>query len=135
MYDFETDQPIAADMKERGIDHVTLRINFPQDYPNSPPFVYMLRPRLRQGTGYVLNGGGICMELLTPSEWSPATSISALVMSVRAMLLMGNARLKETARSTSEHDYSLDEAKRDFAHIVKVHKQHGWTSHPMFKNS
>jgi ubiquitin-protein ligase len=71
----------------------------------------MLRPRLRQGTGYVLNGGGICMELLTPSEWSPATSISALVMSVRAMLLMGNVRLKETARSTTEHDYSLEEVR------------------------
>ena len=111
LYDFESDQPITTDLKERGLDRLTLRIIFPQDYPNSPPFVYMLRPRLRQGTGYVLNGGGICMELLTPSEWSPATSISALVMSVRAMLLMGNVRLKETARSTTEHDYSLEEVR------------------------
>ena len=36
---------------------------------------------------YVLNGGGICMELLTPTEWSPATSVNALVMSIRAMLV------------------------------------------------
>ena len=95
----------------------------------------MLRPRLRQGTGYVLNGGGICMELLTPSEWSPATSISALVMSVRAMLLVGKARLKSVAPGTKEPDYRYEEARKDFAHIVKVHKEHGWTSHPMFKNA
>ena len=68
-------------------------------------------------------------------EWSPATSINALVMSVRAMLLMGNARLRTTAPNTTEPDYRYEEARRDFAHIVKIHKAHGWTSHPMFKNS
>jgi hypothetical protein len=65
--------------------------------------------RLRMGTGYVLNGGGICMELLTPQEWSPATSISALVMSVRAMLLVGQARLKSTEKGTKEPDYCVEE--------------------------
>ena len=43
------------------------------------------RPRLRGG--YVLDGGGICMETLTPDGWSPATSIHALATSVRAMML------------------------------------------------
>lgn len=75
----------------------------------------MLRPRLKEGTGYVLNGGGICMELLTPSEWSPATSINALVMSVRAMLLVGNARLKTTSRNAKEHDYSYEEVSESFS--------------------
>ena len=175
LYDFEDDQAIAADMRARKVDNLAMRIHFPQDYPNSPPFVYMLRPRLREGTGYVLNGGGICMELLTPSvsatpvpsmpspraadhvpraaacadpwaltrrlcsppwqEWSPATSINALVMSVRAMLLVGNARLKSTEPSAREPDYVFEEARHDFAHIVKVHKTIGWTSHPMFKNA
>ena len=52
----------------------------------------MLRPRLKESTGYVLGGGGICMELLTDSGWSPATSIDALVQSVRAMLMAGQER-------------------------------------------
>ena len=30
LYDFESDQAIAADLRERGMDHVTLRIIFPQ---------------------------------------------------------------------------------------------------------
>ena len=135
LYDFESDQPIAADLAERGLECVTLRIIFPSDYPNNPPFVHVLRPRLKEGTGYVLNGGGICMELLTPSEWSPATHINALVMSIRAMLVVGNARLKSTVKGTKEHDYSFNDAHKDFQHIVKVHKAHGWTSHPMFKNA
>ena len=135
LYDFEEDQEIASDLKARQLERVTLRILFPPDYPNSPPFVHMLRPRLRDGTGYVLAGGGICMELLTPADWSPATSISALVMSVRAMLLVGKARLKATAPATKEPDYRYEEARRDFSHIVKVHKEHGWTSHPVFKNA
>ena len=135
LYDFENDQEISADLKKRKLERVSLRILFPNDYPNSPPFVHMLRPRLKEGTGYVLNGGGICMELLTPSEWSPATSISALVMSVRAMLLVGNARLKTTDAKAKEPDYVYEEARRDFAHIVKIHKERGWTSHPMFKQA
>ena len=66
---------------------------------------------------------------------SPATSISALVMSVRAMLLAGNARLKTTDPKARESDYHLEEAKRDFAHITKIHKERGWTNHAMFKNA
>jgi ubiquitin-conjugating enzyme E2 Q len=135
LYDFATDDPISADLAARGLDCVTLRACFPSDYPTSPPFVYVLRPRLKEHTGYVLNGGGICMELLTPQGWSPATSIDALVQSTRAMLMAGRARLRCTTPSTREADYSYEEARRDFAHIVKIHKKNGWTSHPMFKNS
>ena len=50
-------------------------------------------------------------------------------------LLVGNARLRTTEPSAAEPDYLYEEARHDFAHIVKVHKQHGWTSHPMFKNA
>ena len=89
-------------MRKRGIDRVTLRVIFPDNFPNAPPFVHMLRPRLREGTGYVLGGGGICMEMLTPQQWSPATSINALIQSVRAMLDMGKAALRTTAPGAKE---------------------------------
>lgn len=83
----------------------------------------------------MLSGGGICMELLTPSGWSPATSIDALVQSVRAMLMAGNARLHSTEPSTKESDYTYEGARRDFEHILAVHGKHGWTSHPMFRDA
>ena len=89
----------------------------------------------RAVAGYVLNGGGICMELLTPSGWSPATSIDALVQSIRAMLMVGQARLRSTDPQTKERDYTYEEARRDFAHIIKLHTQRGWTSSAIFKNA
>ena len=75
------------------------------------------------------------MELLTPEGWSPATSINALVMSVRGMLLMEGheTRLKTRDRKEGarEHDYSSAAAKRDFAHIVSVHRQSGCAARPL----
>ena len=117
-----------------------------------PPFVRILRPRVKENTGFVLGGGGICMELLTPQArpvhvhvhvhvhgatmpkgwipptyyartyprttstclrtdhapqgWSPATSLNAVVMSVRSMLLCGVARLATTERAAGAHEHS-----------------------------
>ena len=42
------------------------------------------------------------MELLTPDGWSPATAINSLVMSIRAMLLAGDARLLTTDPKAKE---------------------------------
>lgn len=51
-------------LKEKGgKDHIMLHISYKDNYPFAPPFVRVVYPVL-QG-GYVLNGGAICMELLT----------------------------------------------------------------------
>ncbi|KAL1515863.1 hypothetical protein AB1Y20_002478 [Prymnesium parvum] len=134
LYDFEGDG-LARDMEARKIERITLRLHFPDQFPTLPPFVHVLRPRLREGTGYVLPGGSICMELLTPSGWSPVTSIIALVMSIRSMLHAGDARLRTTAIDAKEVDYCYAEAQRDFRDIVKTHKAHGWKSAAKFKHS
>ena len=42
---------------------------------------------------YVLSGGAICMELLTPEGWSSAYSIEALIMQISATLVKGKARI------------------------------------------
>ena len=119
---------LGKDLKARGMDGLELRMIFedgPGGYPCKPPFVHMVRPRLRGG--YVLDGGGICMETLTPDGWSPATSIHALATSVRAMMLTGHPRLATTSKAAREPEYSLEGARRDFASLVKIHKRHGWS--------
>lgn len=51
-------------LKERGgKDHIMLHISYKDNYPFAPPFVRIVYPVL--SGGYVLNGGAICMELLT----------------------------------------------------------------------
>ena len=47
-----------------GLDHILLHIVFDDKFPYSPPFVRVVKPVI--SGGYVLAGGAICMELLTP---------------------------------------------------------------------
>jgi len=42
---------------------------------------------------YVLTGGAICMELLTPQGWSSAYGIESLIMQISATLAKGKARI------------------------------------------
>ena len=47
-----------------GQDHILLHVVFDDKFPYSPPFIRVVKPVL--SGGYVLAGGAICMELLTP---------------------------------------------------------------------
>ena len=62
------DSPLAADLatlKEReGKDHILLSFTFKDTFPFDPPFVRAVHPVL--SGGYVLDGGALCMELMTP---------------------------------------------------------------------
>jgi len=63
----DPESPLHGDLlqlKEKGgKDHIMLHISYKDNYPFAPPFVRIVYPVLTGG--YVLNGGAICMELLT----------------------------------------------------------------------
>ena len=62
------DSPLATDLvtfkEKEGKDHILLSFMFKDTFPFDPPFVRMVHPVL--SGGYVLDGGALCMELLTP---------------------------------------------------------------------
>ena len=64
----DSDSPLATDLvtlKEReGKDHILLSFTFKDTFPFDPPFVRAVHPVL--SGGYVLDGGALCMELMTP---------------------------------------------------------------------
>lgn len=64
----DPESPLFADMTKlkdvEGMDHILLHIVFDDKFPYSPPFVRVVKPVI--SGGYVLAGGAICMELLTP---------------------------------------------------------------------
>ena len=74
-----------------------LRVQFPNDYPTSPPSVYFLSPTPRHE--HVYTNGDICLSLLG-KDWRPimtASSIAGSIMSIlcgaqRKSLPMDNAR-------------------------------------------
>tara|TARA_Y100000389_G_scaffold204574_1_gene258080 strand:- start:8224 stop:8730 length:507 start_codon:yes stop_codon:yes gene_type:complete len=127
LFNFEDDQILSKGMKEFNIDKLILNIKFSDNYPISPPFVYIVNPKL--DSGFIFDGA-ICMELLTQEGWGAATSISTLVMSIRAMLIHTNAKVIE-----SSHSYTYDNAKKGFEYLEKYHKENGWTNHRMFRDS
>lgn len=63
----DAESPLYTDLMQLkdkgGKDHIMLHISYKDNYPFAPPFVRIVYPVLTGG--YVLNGGAICMELLT----------------------------------------------------------------------
>ncbi|KAK2551862.1 Ubiquitin-conjugating enzyme E2 Q1 [Acropora cervicornis] len=83
---------------QEGTDHVLLNMTFTEKFPFDPPFVRVVYPVLT--AGYVLSGGALCMELLTPQfvhfwsrGWSSAYTIEAVIVQIAATLVKGKARI------------------------------------------
>ena len=55
--------------------------------------------------------------MLTNSGWSPANTIEAIIVSIRAQLIAGNARLDPY----NKHEYTEQEAKDAFDRMVREH--------------
>jgi len=112
------DEQIARDMNRLGVKNIVVHIKFPEDFPLSPPFCRIVRPRFQFHTGHVTLGGSICMELLTRKGWSPENSVEAVIMTIRANFLEGGARIE-----SAEGGYSEAEAREAFKRLVIAH---GW---------
>ena len=115
-------------MKKLGVDSIVLEIRFGRDFPMSPPFVRVIRPRflsfLEGGGGHVTAGGAMCMELLTTTGWSPANSLESVFVQVRVALCSTDpqpARLQQNSRG--KIDYGASEA---FDAYDRAAKTHGW---------
>ena len=60
-------------------------------FPYTPPFVRVVKPHM--SNGYVLTGGAICMELLTPKGWSSAYTVEAVILQIAATFVKGKGRI------------------------------------------
>ena len=128
LHSFDLTLPLGQDMKKLGVDSIVLEIRFGRDFPMSPPFVRVIRPRflsfLEGGGGHVTAGGAMCMELLTTTGWSPANSLESVFVQVRVALCSTDpqpARLQQNSRG--KIDYGASEA---FDAYDRAAKTHGW---------
>lgn len=127
-FDFEAGTGLAQDLQVLStssslfgghLSAIELEMKFPADYPFSPPFIRVLRPRFQFRTGHVTLGGSICMELLTKTGWSAGNDIESILIQIRSEMIQGGARLD----LTNGQDYSEHEAHQNF---TRVAQQHGW---------
>ena len=90
-----------------------LRVQFPPDYPASPPSVYFLAPTPRHP--HVYTNGDICLSLLGEG-WSPNLTVPKLALSILSML--SSAKHKGVPQDNSAH-----------CHNPPGKKQEGWMYH------
>ncbi|KAL2822869.1 hypothetical protein BJX63DRAFT_375705 [Aspergillus granulosus] len=127
LHSFEKRLPLAQDLKKAGYSSVVMEIRFPSDYPLSPPFLRVIRPRFLRysegGGGHVTAGGAMCMELLTNSGWLPTSSIDSILLQVWMALTNEEPR---PARLDARHlgtDYTVHEAISEYKRVCYAH---GW---------
>ena len=134
LHSFDLELPLGQDMQRLGINSIVLEIRFGRDFPMTPPFVRVIRPRflpfLEGGGGHVTAGGAMCMELLATEGWSPVNSLESVLVQVRVALCSTEprpARLRDVRRargfSHGPADYGVDEAFEAYARAARTH---GW---------
>lgn len=107
----------SAKAKQAG--NIIFEVRFDSNFPYSPPFVRLVRPRFAFHTGHVTIGGSICMESLTPSGWIPVRTVESIFIEILYNMIEGEARLD--LRTTQ--DYTLAEAQEAFRRVAR---QHNW---------
>lgn len=112
--------------QENGHDHILLNFTYKDNFPFEPPFVRVCYPIIKNG--YVLNGGAICMELLTKQGWSSAYCIESVISQIAATLVKGKARIDFEAQKTQA--YSLARAQASYKQLTELHEKRGWFTPP-----
>lgn len=124
LHSFEPHLPLAKDMKARNLKSVVLEIRFGRDYPISPPFVRVIRPRfltyMAGGGGHVTAGGALCMELLTNSGWSAVNNIESVLLQVRLAISSTEPRPARLEPGAAR-DYGVGEAVEAFIRACNHH--------------
>jgi ubiquitin-conjugating enzyme E2 Q len=128
VFKFDPESRISQDMTRLGIQHVVLNAVFPDDYPLRPPFLRVVCPRIENG--YILRGGAICMELLTPKGWSAAYTIEAIVMQFVSTLVKGKGKISVFGKNK---EYKKKDAEKTFRDVVMLHEAKGWRTPPKWE--
>lgn len=122
---FSSESPLGKDIENWARKHkrepaVYMEMQFPGDYPMSPPFARVIRPRFKFLTGHVTIGGSICMEMLTKSGWTPTNDIEGILVQIRSEIMSDpNARLDPNP----DREYGEAEARDAFNRMVT---RYGW---------
>ncbi|XP_064466433.1 ubiquitin-conjugating enzyme E2Q-like protein 1 [Ornithodoros turicata] len=125
LYMVDPESQLWRDMQEAGLSCVQLHVSFPDNFPFAPPFVRVLAPHVEKG--FVMEGGAICMELLTPRGWASAYTVEAVLVQVAASLSKGQARISN--RPGKQFNRKL--AESSFRSLVKTHEKYGWVTPPL----
>lgn len=127
LHKIDPESELAADMRELNIPHILLHVIFPENFPFAPPFMRVISPRIEKG--FVMEGGAICMELLTPRGWASAYTIEAVITQFAASIVKGQGRVSRKPKTSKE--FNRRSAEESFRSLVKTHEKYGWVTPPL----
>lgn len=127
LHRIDPESELAADMRELNIPYILLHVVFPENFPFAPPFMRVISPRIEKG--FVMEGGAICMELLTPRGWASAYTIEAVITQFAASIVKGQGRIAR--KSKTNKDFNRRSAEESFRSLVKTHEKYGWVTPPL----
>ncbi|XP_072936858.1 ubiquitin-conjugating enzyme E2Q-like protein 1 [Epargyreus clarus] len=125
LHQIDPESELATDLREMQIPNILLHLIFPENFPFAPPFMRVIEPRIEKG--FVMEGGAICMELLTPRGWASAYTVEAIVMQFAASVVKGQGRVAR-APARSSREFSRRRAEEAFRSLVKTHDKYGWVT-------
>lgn len=129
LHSFDDHLPLAKDMKSKSLTSIVIEIRFGKDYPISPPFVRVIRPRFlgfnAGGGGHVTAGGALCMELLTNSGWSAVSNIESVLLQVRLAMSSTDPRPARLEPGPAR-EYGVMEAVEAFIRACNIHGVSLW---------
>ncbi|XP_063358501.1 ubiquitin-conjugating enzyme E2Q-like protein 1 [Cydia amplana] len=125
LHQIDPESELAADLRELHIPNILLHLVFPENFPFAPPFMRVIEPRIEKG--FVMEGGAICMELLTPRGWASAYTVEAVVMQFAASVVKGQGRVARAPPRPSR-EFSRRRAEEAFRSLVKTHDKYGWVT-------
>lgn len=131
LHSFDANLPLASDLSAHHSQSVVLELLFGPEYPIAPPFVRIIRPRVRPVTtsdgGGVTSGGSVCLRSLTSSGWAP-TTVSDVLQQVREVLCATGPLAQAGANwlgGTPGGDYVIDDAISSYQALAAVQ---GWAA-------
>lgn len=124
VHKLDPESDLGNDMKELGITHIQLHLTFPENFPFAPPFMRVISPRIEKG--FVMEGGAICMELLTPRGWASAYTVEAVIMQFAASVVKGQGRIQR--KTKGQKGFTKRSAEESFRSLVKTHEKYGWVT-------
>ncbi|KAL3280575.1 hypothetical protein HHI36_003808 [Cryptolaemus montrouzieri] len=124
IFKIDSESELGNDMRELNIGYILLHMIFPDNFPFAPPFMRVISPRIEKG--FVMEGGAICMELLTPRGWASAYTVEAVIMQFAASVVKGQGRIQR--KNKGQKVFSRRTAEESFRSLVKTHDKYGWVT-------
>ncbi|KAI5704473.1 hypothetical protein M8J76_015480 [Diaphorina citri] len=123
----DSSSELYVDLKKLKIPYILLHIDFPESFPFLPPFIRVISPSIDKG--FVMEGGALCLELLTPRGWSSAYSVESVIMQFTASVVKGHGRVSKTLGKSKS--FSKKTAEEAFQNLVRTHDKYGWVTPPL----